>query len=92
MSHTLEPSPKVRWAVIGAGNIAQVAVLPAFSHAKETSELVAIVSSDLEKQEKLSEKYGVAHTGDYAQLDDQGRYKVKLPFDETDAKGNGASP
>ncbi len=69
MSHTLEPSPKIRWAVIGAGNIAQVAVLPAFTHAKETSELVAIISSDPEKQQKLCAKYGVEHAGDYPQLE-----------------------
>lgn len=30
-------------------------------------------------------------SGEYAQLDDQGRYKVKLPFDGTDAKGSGSS-
>lgn len=40
---------RVRYAVVELGNIAQVAVLPAFEHAKENSELVALVSSDATK-------------------------------------------
>jgi hypothetical protein len=40
---------KIRYAVVGLGNIAQAAVLPAFAHATENSELVALVSSDEEK-------------------------------------------
>jgi predicted dehydrogenase len=52
-------TPKVRYAVVGAGNIAQVAVLPAFAHARENSELAAIVSDDAEKREVLGERYGV---------------------------------
>jgi predicted dehydrogenase len=55
----------VRYAVVGAGNIAQVAILPAFQHARENSQLVAIVSSDAEKREVLSKLYGVEHTGGY---------------------------
>ena len=43
----------------GAGNIAQVAVLPAFEHARENSELAAIVSGDPEKRAALGAKYGV---------------------------------
>ena len=43
---------KVRYAVVGLGHIAQVAVLPAFAHA-ENSELTGLVSSDAEKLEKL---------------------------------------
>ena len=34
---------KVRYAVVGLGHIAQVAVLPAFAHARENSELTALV-------------------------------------------------
>jgi hypothetical protein len=41
-------SGKVRWALVGLGHIAQVAVLPAFRHAAENSELVALVSSEPE--------------------------------------------
>src|SRR6476646_4960150 len=37
---------KVRYAVVGLGYISQVAVLPAFQHTRENSELVALVSGD----------------------------------------------
>jgi len=30
-------------------------------------------------------------SGDYAQIDDQGRYRVRLPFDGSDASGSGTS-
>jgi len=60
---------KIRYAVVGLGNIAQVAVLPAFAHAKENSELVALVSSDAEKLRVLGEKYGVEHLGSYDELE-----------------------
>jgi predicted dehydrogenase len=60
---------KVRWAVVGLGNIAQVAVLPAFAHAKENAKLVALVSSDHEKLHKLGEKYEVEATGMYDELE-----------------------
>ena len=40
---------KVRYAVIGLGHIAQIAVLPAFAHAKKNSTLTALVSNDPEK-------------------------------------------
>jgi glucose-fructose oxidoreductase len=42
--------------VIGLGHIAQAAVLPAFAHAGN-ARLVALVSSDPEKREKLARKY-----------------------------------
>jgi glucose-fructose oxidoreductase len=48
---------KVGYVVIGLGHIAQVAVLPAFRHARENSRLVALVSGDEEKRRKLSKKY-----------------------------------
>jgi predicted dehydrogenase len=67
---TSSNEPKVRYALVGAGNIAQVAVLPAFEHARENSELAAIVSSDAEKRRALSQRYGVALTGDYDELED----------------------
>lgn len=56
---------KIRYAVVGLGHIAQVAVLPAFEHARENSELVALVSSDDEKLEELSKKYGIKDTYTY---------------------------
>lgn len=61
---------KVRYAVIGAGNIAQVAVLPAFAHVTDTCDLVAIVSSDPEKRDALTEQYGVKYSGAYSSLED----------------------
>src|SRR5882757_7023458 len=60
---------KVRYALIGAGNIAQVAVLPAFKHAKRNSELVAVISNDSEKRLALSKKYGLDLFGDYDDLE-----------------------
>src|SRR3954469_24098748 len=61
---------RVRYAVVGAGHIAQVAVLPAFEHARESCELVAIVSGDPAKRQELSAKYDLAFAGDYAQYED----------------------
>lgn len=57
---------KVRYAVVGLGHIAQVAVLPAFAHARENSELTALVSDDQEKLRVLSPKYRVSETYSYA--------------------------
>jgi predicted dehydrogenase len=59
----------VRYAVIGAGNIAQVAVLPAFEHAKGNSELVALISGDATKREELGKKQQLDWVGDYADLE-----------------------
>ena len=58
---------KLRYAVVGLGHIVQVAVLPAFAHARRNSELVALVSSDEEKLRKLGRKYGIdkSHLYDY---------------------------
>ena len=50
---------KVRYAVIGLGHIAQVAVLPAFAHARRNSELAALVSGHPTKRRQLSMRYGV---------------------------------
>ncbi|WP_437677120.1 Gfo/Idh/MocA family protein [Sorangium sp. So ce131] len=61
---------KIRYAVVGVGNIAQVAVLPAFAHAGENSELVALVSGDPEKLAAVGERYGVAERGGYDELED----------------------
>ena len=55
--------------MIGAGHIAQVAVLPAFENARENSELVAIVSGEPEKRAGLSQRYGIPFTGRYEDLE-----------------------
>jgi glucose-fructose oxidoreductase len=61
---------KIRYAVIGLGHIAQVAVLPAFAHARRNSQLTALVSDDPKKLKELSKKYKVAHTYTYQQYDE----------------------
>jgi predicted dehydrogenase len=61
---------RIRYAVVGLGNIAQVAVLPAFEHARGSSELVALVSSDKTKLRELSKRYDISLTGSYDDLED----------------------
>lgn len=58
------PDRKIRYAVVGLGHIAQVAVLPAFKTARN-SELVALVSGDDEKLGILGKKYGIKHLYPY---------------------------
>lgn len=60
---------KVRYAVVGLGWIAQEAVLPAFKHAEENSELTALVSDDPTKLRELGEKYGVKNLFSYDEYD-----------------------
>jgi glucose-fructose oxidoreductase len=54
----------VRYAVVGLGNFAQTAVLPAFADAADKAELAALVTGDPEKAKKLGRKYS-APTYDY---------------------------
>ncbi len=58
-------SKKIRYAVVGLGNLSQVAILPAFAHAKENSELVAFFTDDLVKEKALTRKYGVENSYRY---------------------------
>jgi glucose-fructose oxidoreductase len=51
---------KIKYAVVGLGHLAQVAVLPAFSSAPN-SELFAVVSNDEAKLQELGKKYKVEH-------------------------------
>jgi glucose-fructose oxidoreductase len=60
---------KVRYAVVGLGHIAQAAVLPAFRHAAQNSELVALVSDDAKKRKQLGKKYKLAKTYSYEEYD-----------------------
>jgi len=60
---------KVRYAVVGLGHISQVALLPAFAHARKNSELAALVSGDATKRRKLGRRYGVP-AYDYEEYDD----------------------
>ena len=59
----------IRYAVVGIGHIAQVAVIPAFAHAKRNSELTALVSDDPQKLKQLSRRYEVPYCYSYRQYD-----------------------
>jgi glucose-fructose oxidoreductase len=60
--------PRVRYAVVGLGHIAQGAVLPAFAHAPN-SELTALISDDPTKLRQLSRRYRVENTWSYDDYD-----------------------
>ena len=47
---------KIRYAVVGLGQLAQVAVLPAFRQT-ENSQLVALISEDVTKRNELSRQF-----------------------------------
>jgi predicted dehydrogenase len=55
----------VRYAVVGLGHIAQVAVLPAFAQAQRNSRLVALVGSDARKRQLVARNYGIENTYGY---------------------------
>ena len=55
----------IRYGVIGLGHIAQVAVLPAFAHARRNSRLTALVSDDAAKLKAVAKKYRVQNTYAY---------------------------
>jgi predicted dehydrogenase len=64
----LMPKPgrgPIRYAVVGLGHIAQVAVLPAFAHATRNSRLAALVSNDASKRRSVGRKYRVDKTYAY---------------------------
>jgi predicted dehydrogenase len=60
----------IRYAVLGLGYISQIAMLPAFKHAKRNSVLAALVSDDPQKLKTLSRRYGVEHVCSYDEVDD----------------------
>ena len=53
---------KIRYGVVGLGNIAQSAVLPAFKNAANNSVLTALISEDKQKLKVLAKKYKVKNT------------------------------
>jgi predicted dehydrogenase len=61
---------QIRYAVVGLGHIAQVAVLPAFGNARRNSRLAGLVSGDPLKRSELAKKYGVEHAWSYEQFDE----------------------
>ncbi len=48
---------QIRYAVVGLGYISQIAVLPAFAHARANSRLTALVSGDPSKLKAMAKKY-----------------------------------
>ncbi len=64
-----QTTSRIRYAVVGLGEIAQDAVLPAFQQA-ENSELAAFVSGDPEKDKALGEKYGISQIFSYDGYDE----------------------
>ena len=59
----------VRYAIVGLGHIAQVAMLPAFAHARRNSRLTALVSDDRSKLKELARRYRVDFTFTYDDYD-----------------------
>ncbi len=53
---------KIRYGVVGLGNIAQSAVLPAFKNASSNSVLTTLISEDKQKLKVLAKKYKVHNT------------------------------
>jgi predicted dehydrogenase len=66
---SIEPGRRVRYAVVGLGHIAQVAILPGFAHARQNSELTALVTGDPHKARHLSRKYCVEAVFSYKQYE-----------------------
>lgn len=50
---------RIGYAAVGLGWITQAALLPAFANARRNSKLVALVSGDDDKRQRLGERYGV---------------------------------
>jgi len=55
----------IRYAVVGLGHIAQVAVLPAFAHARRNSRLTAVVSGDRTKRREIAKRYRLEQAFNY---------------------------
>ena len=60
----------IRYGVVGLGHIAQVAVIPAFAHARRNSQLVAIVSGDRIKRRDVARRYRINHAFTYEEFDE----------------------
>lgn len=74
----MKASKRVGYAVVGLGQIAERAVLPAFRHATK-SKLIAVVSGDERKARNLAAKFGAS---DYYTYDD---YAFCLSHPQVDA-------
>lgn len=60
---------EVRYGVVGLGWFAQIAILPAFRHARRNSRLVALFSSDATKLAELGREHGVEGRYEYDELE-----------------------
>lgn len=67
-------STRIRYAVVGMGHIAQVAVLPAFAHAADRAVLTALVSDDPHKLQTLTKRYNVPYAFSYDEFEQCLRY------------------
>ncbi len=65
----LESEKKVRYAIVGVGDIAQEDMMPGVEHTGN-SEITALVTSDPVKAEELGAKYDVEATYTYEQFDE----------------------
>jgi predicted dehydrogenase len=63
-------SSMVRYAVVGLGHIAQVAMLPAFAQARRNSRLVTVVSDDRTKRREIARRYRLERTFTYEEFDE----------------------
>jgi predicted dehydrogenase len=61
---------QIRYAVVGLGHIAQVAVLPAFAQARRNSRLTAIVSGDRTKRREIAKRYRLDQAFGYDDFDE----------------------
>src|ERR1700761_8027364 len=64
----LASEKKVRYAIVGLGDIAQEDMMPGVEHTGN-SQITALVTSDPKKAQELGEKYDVAETFAYEQFD-----------------------
>jgi predicted dehydrogenase len=64
-----QPRRRIRYAVVGLGHIAQVAILPGFAHARQNSELTAFVTGDPAKARQLSRKYCIEAVYSYKEYE-----------------------
>ena len=64
----LESGKKVRYAIVGLGDIAQEAMMPGIAHTGN-SEITALVTGDPDKARELGERYDVTRCYGYDQFD-----------------------
>jgi glucose-fructose oxidoreductase len=69
MKNKKRSARKVRYAVVGVGHLAQVAILPAFARLPN-SEIAALVTSDKRKAKILARRYRVKDVYDYTQYEE----------------------